>query len=394
MDRKQILTLVAIIFLPFLFYFARPNLEGADSYYYLNQVCGNNPVWAENFLQTFIFGILPCSHLTSKLILLFAFGASVFAIAFLGELFDKKEGWLAGVMAVGLGPLLFWEFIKFENDQIAYPMLFWALYFFYKWKMQKNRKDLVISTALLVVAGLIWGGAFYWLLGLSLSALPFLPIVAFVLFFQGRDVLSPLLDTGSSYETFFLLGIVWLGLLIIGYLHIKKAYAKQMLFATAIMLLNAKYGLIVLPYLAVSTSLWMAKRKPFFKETVFLIAIMLAGVWGFLSLGMPPMEYQLDAIDYALEQDNNISNDWDLGYWIMSKGGETVSYGSSQRDYCKINTEGNRECRYNGGILVTRDKIEDIEAWGFSCIELERFYKKDLIPTMNPSGLSVAVYRC
>ncbi len=198
-----------------------------------------------------------------------------------------------------------------------------------------------------------------------------------VFLFEGIAVITPLFKTGGvAYENLFLVGVVWLGLLIVGYLHIKKDYAKQMLFATAIMFLNAKYALIVVPYLAVSTALWLKGRQPFFKETVFLIAIMLAAVWGFLSLGMPPMGYQLDAIDYALEQSNEIKNDWDFGYWVMEKGGITENYGSM-----------NRQFDVNSGIIVTRLKMPQ-------CEELERFHKKDLIPTMNPSRLSVAVYNC
>jgi len=376
MNRKQLLTLLAVIILPFLFYLARPNLEGADSYYYLNQVCGNNPVWTEGVVQTILFSGISCSQFNTKLILLFCFGVSVFAIALLGELFDEKEGWLAGVFAVGLGPLLFWEFIKFENDQFAYPFLFFAVYFFFAWKIEKKWEQLAISALLMVLAGLIWGGSFYWLVGLSLSALQLLPIVAVVLLYKGGEVINPLLNLGVAYESLFLLGIVWLGLLIVGYLHIKKDYARQMLFGTAIMFLNAKYALIVVPYLAVSTALWLKNKPPFFKETVFLIAIMLTAVWGFLSLGMPPMDYQLNAIDYALQESNEIKNDWDMGYWIMSKGGVTENYGSQERRF-----------DVNSGIIVTRLDMPQ-------CEELERFHKKDLIPTFNPSRLSVAVYNC
>ncbi|HUW07352.1 MAG TPA: hypothetical protein VMW01_13965, partial [Williamwhitmania sp.] len=235
--------MLAVIILPFLFYLARPNLEGADSYYYLNQVCGNNPVWTEGVVQTILFSGISCSQFNTKLILLFCFGVSVFAIALLGELFDEKEGWLAGVFAVGLGPLLFWEFIKFENDQLAYPFLFFAVYFFFAWKIEKKWEQLVASALLMVLAGLIWGGSFYWLVGLSLSALQLLPLVAIVLLYKGGEVINPLLNLGVSYESLFLLGIVWLGLLIVGYLHIKKDYARQMLFGTAIMFLNAKYAL-------------------------------------------------------------------------------------------------------------------------------------------------------
>ena len=77
-----------------------------------------------------------------------------------------------------------------------------------------------------------------------------------------------------------------------------------------------------------------------------------------------------------MENSNEIKNDWDFGYWVMNKGGVTENYGSQ-----------NRQFDANSGIIVTRLDMPQ-------CEELERFHKKDLIPTMNPSRLSVAVYRC
>ena len=54
--------------------------------------------------------------------------------------------------------------------------------------------------------------------------------------------------------------------------------------------------------------------------------------WGFVSLTQPPLDYQWEAVEFALQESERpgITNDWDLGHWIYYKGGRTSQIAGPQ----------------------------------------------------------------
>jgi len=361
MNKKQFLILFLISFIPFSFYFLRWDLQGHDSYYYANFVCKSDyPVFQQDFVEEGLFSLMPCDFFLIKVILFVLFFVSVITIAKLGELFNERNGWKAGVFAVGLAPLLLWEFLKFENDQFAFPLLFIATYFFFKYKLTDDRKPLYWCILFLFLGGLIWKGAIFYLIAFALSSIYLTVIAAFFIGMFFQELIGVLFSFESLvYENAFLVGLVWLFLLLTGLYGIKKVFARQLIASILLLLVNAKFSTQSIPLLAVGVVNYLEDKKKGFADYFFYIAFVLALVWGVLGFYLPPHPYEWNAIDYALSLDENVSNDWGMGYWIHFRGGSTDDFGH----YSNF--------RLDDAIVVSDENV--------NCVKLREFAKEPTI---------------
>lgn len=340
MGRKHLLLLFLLTLIPFLIFMARPDFVGGDTYYFLNNICGEGEISDTDLIRT-IFGFLPCNFLALKTLLFVLCLTCTITLALTGDLWDKKRGWMAGLF-VFLSPIYFLEFTKLENDQFAYPLLFMAIYFFYKGYFKNKFYNHLVALVLILFASQIWGGSIFFLLAFAFGSIIFLitTIPAIVLFWKKLFfTVLPRFPTFEwlTWENAVGFGIFWLFLLLMGYIGISRILLPQLLFFTALLLFNSKFVFLAIPFLALAfvnyyNKLDKTKYGKTFQQIFLWLPFFLAISWGIVSWTQPPQPYQWEAIDYALEQSPKpgITNDWDFGYWILYKGGRTQQFGASQ----------------------------------------------------------------
>jgi hypothetical protein len=331
--RKKLLFLFLFALIVFAPYFYRADIQGVDSYY-------------------FAIG-LGVSLLSIKIYLFGAFLFSVLAIAGLGHLFNKEEGWKAGIFAVGLGPMLLWELTKFENDAFGYMFAFAGLYMLYIWKLKGDRLALGAAFLNLLAASLVWKGALFYLIafaGVSFWFVPFAAVATIGFFPEVLVHLNPFIV--QAFENLPLIGVAWLGLLVLGVFGVRKNTLIPMAVLLGVALLNSKFTLLVVPFLAVGVVGFLENKKPWFKEYIFNAAVVLGVVWGLLLIGLPPTASDWGALDYGVEyaEENCLEFKpyWDFGYWSAWKGYPAPYYGGEQPQDFKgavtVTTLGLQDC--------------------------------------------------
>lgn len=369
MNFKQAGFLFLLALFLFTFYFLRQDIIGADSYFYLNQICKPNYVYSdvakyENALNNLITGNfsnlknnmppllgptlknLPCNFMYLKIILFSGFLLCLLSIALLGELFNKKEGWKAALFTF-LSPLLAWEFLKFENDQLAIPLLFLSMYFFFKgsYAQNNNKKYLyqIIAVLIAFLAAGFWGGSLFIIIAYGFSSFIGLIFSVPILFFLGPQLFNSAAPVPGVYESIPFIAIFYIlpftFFLLYGY---RKVFLPQLFFLLFLGFLNAKFIVLSIPLLCICTlnvysdKIFNKKVKwwPRIKITMVLACIVFAV---FFSLGISkqhPTTEQWTAIKQGLqisrEQGKHFANDWDIGYWVHWLDGNASAWGGPQ----------------------------------------------------------------
>lgn len=364
--------LSALIFAP---YFFRSDIVGADSYNFLNYMCKEEYHYfkekekqrsldaflaldvsfffedrypSEPPLVLLVINLIPCNIVIIKLILFCLFFISLLSIAFLGELFDKEQGWKVGIF-VFLTPLLTWEFLKFENDSFAFPLLLWSMYFFIKGKMEKGHKGRLINhgiaIALVWAASTFWAGSLYYFVAYAIDSIIAFIIAVPVLIFLGRKLLLHAMPNVAIFENtpflaaFYLLIPLWF----ISYVNL--IFLPQLAFFLILAMVNAKFSLHVLPLLSICVlraylNKDLSKSKVWRKLMSLLMILSIAiGIWGGVNiLRLPPTAEQWQVIDRGIEisQEEGLEfyNSWELGYWVQWKDqAASHSTGPSELDF-------------------------------------------------------------
>lgn len=338
-SRIEAAYLFVLTAIPFLFYIFKPDIFGSDGYAYLLWICQQSPLQNQGMIAEFIFNVMPCNIIAVKCVLFLLCFVSVLAIANLGKLF-WKNGWFAGVLAL-LSPAMIFEFFKFENDQFALPLIFWSVYFFYvglTHEQEETRmRSTLISAGLLVIAGLIWEASAFMIFAFALANFffTFLAVPVFFMAFPKFDQALGFVHWGKVAENTPLIGLIWLGFLLLGFTGLIRGNKAGWRFVTPaillflVVMLNAKYVLLVVPFLAVGMiNAWNTIIPKEFKTMLFAVILFLPFLYGFQSLGMQPTETDWKAIDFALNEAHyeKIQNDWDLGWWVKWHGGETNNF--------------------------------------------------------------------
>lgn len=317
-----------LLLIPFTALFLRPDFVGFDTYGFLAITCQNSNVSEAAGIPFIAFRLLPCNFFALKVFLFalcFVSGAAVIKMA---TLFSPKNGWRASYLLF-LSSTTVLEFSKLENDQLAFPLLFVSLYLFFKALKKHDRAAGLDSLGLVFVAAAFWEGAVFYLIGYTLNVgiLALFSIPA-IIFFRGKIVSAVLRtvvvaeDLPFQFHIHFLANFGLLGAML------SPLLLPQAVFFFALGVASAKFWILSLPFLVVGAVLLLERiDRQRLNEIVFVIAVfstfgLAQSVW--LN---PPQPYHWETIDYALEVgDNNINNDWGLGYLVKFRGGETESY--------------------------------------------------------------------
>lgn len=347
---REFAVLFIVTLIPFSLYLTTDTIAGNDGYAFLNVVCHGFYIPSQADLVYPLFSLLPCNILALKLILFGLAFASVCFLALTGKLIYKEKGYLAGVL-FWLSPILLAEFVKFENDQFAYPLIFLAVYFFVKFFTieEKESKYLfsVLALTSLWVAGFIWQGAIYMLLAFGLYGGLYTLVAGSALILLWSGILANALPAMGIYESTPLLGVSLLGLLLIGVVGVWKPIKEKVnlrratLFMVGLATLTAKFTIMAVPFLSLGLlEFWLDPRAERIKGILTAILVVFLVFFASVPLTYPPHKHHFEAINFAINasDDNTISNDWSYGYWVLWLGGETKSMGhfSKQGDYTGI----------------------------------------------------------
>ncbi len=386
MKRKHLLLILLFSFLPFVFHVLTPVPIGGDAPFFFLFSCSapNIPTTvAIPFLSEMFFNILPCNQVLFKLVSSIMLFASSVIVAKTGELFDKENGWLAGVLVFASIAWIHFH-IQIEDDILGYPILFLANYFFLKGQLDKNNSLKVIAIVLvLFVGGFIWKGALLYLVAYSFFfLLAFITLIGSLLYIgfgslKGLFVGNRLINENLNFFDLFLSPNSGIGQLGFGhgiglvglYIYTRRIWLfVPFLFA---MLLNIKMTIHIAPFLGLGLMFLVTdmetfiKRKgivfkewwanKYFKEVFVGLSLFFTLLVSIMLLFQIPYSSQIKAVQFAVEQSNGetISNDWSYGYWILFFEGKTKTFGGGQPPYTdswpnKIllteNPEPNKDC--------------------------------------------------
>ena len=358
MKPKQYLAITAIAFLFFLANLARPLMAGADSYAFINGVCGLTN-WISDIppLAFAFFSALPCDFFLFKFLLFSFMLLASFGVALLGSVFFKKRGWMAGLF-VFMFPGWFLEFLKFENDFLAFPILMFANYFFFKGVVEKSFWNKVFGLVLVFFALGFWSGAATYFFAFSFYSIVSVLVSLGIFFVLGwEQLLSGLVPIwGKIGEDFLKIKMVFENLPgygltqwffgSIGLFGVPRELWAVTGFWMLFGLLNAKSAFHAIPFLAVglvglvNRDLVVGRRERVwgfeFNPVVFVVGVLFVAtvVGGLLSVQeQPPQEFHFSVLAEGLElaDDENVLfwNEWGFGYWVEFLGGSPSGTGGT-----------------------------------------------------------------
>lgn len=328
-----------LLLIPFSIYFFRPDFAGVDTYGFLLLVCnGDNYAGLQGF-QLGFFSLLPCNFFLLKALLFFCALVSGWFVLLLASLFSKEWGRMPWLLF--FSPLAVLTFAQLENDQFAYPFLFASVYFFYRVMIGKRWHDLLVSLALLVPAGLFWQGSIFFLLAYSLDFWLLLVLSIPIVVFNWHSLLGVIVRTGIINEDLpfkfsqhlLLVFGVWPALF-------NHHLRLQTAFFFVLGMVSSKFWPLSLPFLGVGLLLGLEKLEEVVQKrwnssiwpmvTIISICCIVGATQSIYWHEPGPITWE--AIDFALSLDQNVANDFGLGYWILWKNGKTENYQSVWRE--------------------------------------------------------------
>ena len=310
LNLKQLAALFLICLIAFIPYFLTPTIGGFDSYYYLNAL-----------------SIPQSAFLWVKVAVFLSMFASVVFIAWLGQAINPKY-WTAGIF-VFASPIFLMEFLKFENDQFAYPFLFLSLALFFR-----NKK--IEALIALVPAFILWQGSALYIIAYSLTWLPLLLPAIPLAFYIAVARTGNFMPNLAVQENFPMIGILYHMFALAGIYYLPKKMAKPFIFLFLLAFLNAKYSIHIVPFLAVGLAIMFEKEKNMTLKSLVIAGTVMSLVFMAMLIQVyPPVPQQVEAVQFAVEEADSslVYNDWSWGHVIEYYGGEPLARsGGAQPD--------------------------------------------------------------
>lgn len=332
MDKKVVLLLLFVCIIPFVGYFLNPNLAYYDSYAFFGGSCGLN--------QSFIIPFVPCSVIAVKVVLLVSYTASIFSIAFFGEKVFGRDGWRVGFYSATLSPLLFQEFMKFENDFVGMTLVFVAFGLFGLYRASKSRLNKASALILLSVccffACFAWIGSFFgaFLIGLLLFGGIVFAVTPFLVYFKYLSMETFRWSFGNQLVAEEVIGSGIVPVMFLFWVIFDKP--KKLLFPLAtwtafiigflkINLMVFAVPLLTLNFLNLEERKGLRSKKWF--PNLIVVGLVFACVYAFFGFYASPTQADLDQIQQGIVLANDLNiplyNDWEIGWQIEYFGHKT-----------------------------------------------------------------------
>lgn len=356
MNKKKFFLLLLVSALAFSPYLFLEGLFGYDSYAFLNSICNDiylhNPAVVTTPFANFVFQFLPCNILALKLFLFLIVLSCVIILAKTGEIINKEYGWMAGAFMFA-APITIQVFSKLENDTLALPFIFLAIYFLVKaeyhievpkwiktqpFEITKLKYRIFAITALIVAIG-FWNAAVFVVIGMALMYWWVFALSLPGLAYYGKTLFQQVAIPKTIAENAEIMGFLGLFLLLLGFA--APILAPLTLFLGIISFLNGKFVILAIPLLSLSLLNLLLKikvDKELWIKAVFILCFAIAAASGVLMVIKPiPLEADWNAVDYSLqlhtETGKEILSDFQLGYIYDYRDYESTNYGSLEPNW-------------------------------------------------------------
>jgi len=329
-----LLVLTIILFGQYAF---NPMLAGADTYFYVNQVCGISEHDGRDPIFDMLTPFMPCDFLFLKVYLAALFFIVLFFTAKIGELYDKENGWLLALI-VGFFTMFSLEFIVFENDSLGFALFFIALFFVlraYKEKKKILSIDNGIGLIFILLAGLCWKGAVYWLFAFVIICPVFIIPLIGILGLYGGGLFWFIGATSEVQEQTPLLGIIYLGLTPLFLFGFTKMTKKEVLMTVLMiipLLFVQKLYVLAIPFVAIIAlrgMLSIEKYRDTIILTIIIFSFFMAAFWGMHTAQEFPTVEDFAVVQRAAQDVNHVENAFGIGYIAIFNGMEVSSFGGT-----------------------------------------------------------------
>jgi len=331
---RPILFILAFALLAYSPAFFRPLPYGTDSFYFLTELCGKRGFETQPIGAILAFQALPCDITTLRVMFFLCCAISALFASKLGKLYHEK-GWLAGIFVFAT-PLWLLEFWKFENDGLAYPLLFAGAYFFYKGLQQETTKPKLFGIFLVLVAQTIWEGSFLWLIAFSLSWFWIAAAVLPALFIRFQTFAEQIIPHFNATESLPAYGLLYQMFLFTALMFVTQTgtLIAPISFFILIAFINAKYAIHASYLLAIAATFQFSKATTAYVKYLPLAGAIIVTVFlAFMSPDLPPDSQEMLAACLAVSEAEGqvICNDWSTGYWIEWFGGKPLAKGGGEQ---------------------------------------------------------------
>lgn len=326
LQKHFLIYLLFLCIIVFSIYSVNPSLMGADTWFYVNQVCDKSTIDFRDPLFSLILFVLPCDFIAIKLYLFVLFATSIFVFAKIGELYFQKEGQILGAI-FGFLTLVLVEFMVFENDSLGYTIFFIALYFslrYYKTSKKERRiTDAIISLSCLFIAAFAWKGVIYWSIVLILfNPFVILILVPGLILYCGDLFWFVNAQGGLIMEQTPFVALIYYGVTIFFLYGLIKTPKKEAL-AFILMCIPGifvqKLFILAIPFISIVTLyafVMLKKYKDTLLPILLVFCVLMAAFWGIHSFSEFPTTDDLNVVMTTKELTNKVQNTFGAGYLL------------------------------------------------------------------------------
>ena len=316
------LFLAVLTILLFGQYIFNPMIAGADTWFYINQICNIQPHVSNDVIFDTLTLFMPCNFIFLKIWLAILFFIMLIFSAKIGELYDKDNGWILSLI-VGFFTLFSLEYIVFENDSLGFSLMFAALYFVLKAYKNKDKwlsKDNCLGLGFIILAGLCWKGAAYWLFPFAiLTPIYLVPLIGVIVLYGGSFLWFLTADRNVQEQTMWI-GIIYLGLTPLFSFGFMKMSKKELL-ACILMIIPCifvqKLYILAIPFISIMALLGLlslTKYKDTIISTIIIFSVFMAIFWGMHTYQEFPTADDFVVVQQAAQDTNYVENAFGIGY--------------------------------------------------------------------------------
>jgi len=323
-------------------YALNPMIAGADTWFYVNQICGKTIHETRDIIFDTLTTVLPCDFVVIKIYLAILFFTMLFFSAKIGELYDKEHGWMLALI-IGFFTMFSLEFITFENDTLGFTLFFIALFFMLR-AFKEHKPMLSIDNGLalvfIILAGLCWKGIVYWLFAAAIiSPIFIIPLIGVLgVYWQGL-LWFITADRGIQEQTMFL-GIMYLGLTPLFLFGLTKVSKKEVLICCLMIIpciFVQKLYVLAIPFISIVALMGVLSIKKYRDTiiyTIIIFSVFMAAFFGMHTYQEFPTVEDFAVVQSAAGYTKNIQNSFGLGYVAIYNDLNVSRYGSTEgHDY-------------------------------------------------------------
>ena len=319
-------------------YLFNTSLMGADTWFYVGQVCDKSLIDFRDPLFSQVLLLMPCNFVAIKLYLFVLFLISMFTMSKIGELYFKDYGAILGVIT-GFLTLYILEFQVFENDTLGFTLFFISLYFAIKYSRTHTKwidLNSLLSLVFAVAAGLAWRGVVYFLIPLTifnpLTIIVAVPVISshfeeFWWFLGGNgDVIME----QTAWVAFIYYGITTFFLF--GMLKTPKKEVLAFILMCIPGIFVQKLFILAIPFISIIT-LHAIKSLKKYQDTLIpaliVFALFMSIYWGMHTVNAFPTQADIDLVKFTKTQTDTIQNTFGVGYLFEDYGLKVSSRGGT-----------------------------------------------------------------